>query len=168
MKKKIIKLLMKVYLSLRKLWDPLKRPSKVLDEYKRDMLDFSKRINSFEYKYDPLKGLIDHTADPNLFFDDTRESGRDCDDFQRQWSWWGVYNGYKAYEYVICEPTTIKNAFSTMHVIGTLYKEDNKKWFLTNYRSYGPFVTEEEALNYMTVFKDYTEDCVIVKYREVK
>lgn len=168
MKKKIIKFLMKIYLTLRKLWDPLKEPTEVREEYNCNRVLFSKRINSFEYKPDPLKGLFDHTVDPNLFFDETKKSGRDCDDFQRQWSWWGRYNGYKAYEYVVCEPTTIKNAFSTMHVIGTLQDERTKGWYLTNYRIYGSFATEEDALRYITEFQDYTENCIIVKYREVK
>ena len=159
---------MKMYLTLRKLWDPLKEPTKVREEYNCSKTAFSKRINSFKYKADPLGGLLDHTADPNKFFDDTRESGRDCDDFQRQWSWWGRYNGYKACEYVVCEPTTIKNAFSTMHVIGTLQDEKTKDWYLTNYKIYGPFATEEDALRYITNFQSYTENCIIVKYREVK
>lgn len=168
MNKKIVKALMKGYLTLRKLWDPLKEPVKVADEYHRSGSEFSDRINSFEYKADPLGGLFDHTADPNKFFDNTRESGRDCDDFQRQWSWWGRYNGYKAYEYVICDPTTIKTAFSTMHVIGALQDERTRMWYLTNYNIYGPFVTEEDALGYMRNFESYEKDTVIVKYREVK
>ena len=165
---KITRFLMKAYLTLRKLWDPLTKPTKVENEYNCSMDQFSKRINSFEYKPDPLNGLLDHTADPNKFFDNTRESGRDCDDFQRQWSWWGKYNGYKSYEYVICDPSTIKKAFSTMHVIGTLQDEKTGHWFLTNYKSYGPFVLEEDALLYMANFPSYSENRTIVKYREVK
>ena len=168
MNKRVVKALMKGYLTLRKLWDPLKEPLKVRDEYDRTSHEFQERINSFEYKADPLQGLFDHTADPNKFFDDTRESGRDCDDFQRQWSWWGIYNGYESTEYVICDPTSLKTAFGTMHVIGVLKSKKTGKYFLTNYRMYGPFDDEEVALDYMKYFNSYKEDRLWVKYREIK
>jgi len=168
MNKSIVKALMKGYLTLRKLWDPKKKPLKVREEYNLSAEKFQDKINSFEYKADPLGGLFDHTADPNKFFDNTKESGRDCDDFQRQWSWWGVYNGYESYEHVICDPSSIKTAFSTMHVIGTLKSKETSKWFLTNYYIYGPFETEDDALEYMRNFKSYRKNRVTVKYRRIK
>lgn len=168
MNKAFVSIIMKGYLALRKLWDPIIEPVKVREEYNRSSFDFQKRILSFEYKADPLGGLFDHTADPNLFFDNTKESGRDCDDFQRQWSWWGIYNGYEPTEYVICDPSTLKSTFSTMHVIGVLKDKESNKYFLTNYRMYGPFGSEDEALDYMKNFKDYTENRLTVKYREIK
>lgn len=159
---------MKAYLKLRKLWDPLRRPYKIIKEYDCTSQEFQKKINSFEYEPDPLGGLFDYTADPNKFFDDSKESGRDCDDFQRQWSWWGVYNGYESTEYVICDPTSIKTAFGTMHVIGVLKNKQTGKYFLTNYYMYGPFESEEDSLDYMKYFSSYEEDRVWVKYRNVK
>lgn len=114
---------------------------------------------------DPINGLMDNTYDPNKFYED-RNHDRDCDDFQRQWSWYGVYNGYTSKEYVICNPESIKKAFGTMHVIGTLEKE-NKFW-LTNYDLYGPFETEEKALDYMKYFPSYKTDRVVAFYRDVK
>lgn len=164
MKKSIIKFLMKVYLKMRKGWDPLTVPSKIRDEFNIKMNDFSKRINSMPYKSDPLKGLLDNTADPNTFFDN-KEHNRDCDDFQRMWSWWGVFNGYKAKEYVICDPTTVRTAFQTMHVIGTLEKDG--KFYLTNYRPSGPFDSEKKALEQMAKYHTYKDDRVIVYYREI-
>ena len=169
MNKKLVKFLMKGYLGLRKLWDTVKEPTKVREEYNRDSIDFQERINSFEYKADPFGGLFDHTADPNKFFEDTRKSGRDCDDFQRQWSWWGYYNNYISIEYVICDPTTIRTAFRTMHVIGVLKDKNNpRRCFLTNYRMYGPFENEDKALDYMKYFESYKKDRVWVKYKEIK
>lgn len=159
---------MKAYLNLRKIWDPLRKPNKVMKEYECSSSRFQDRINSFEYKADPLSGLFDHTADPNKFFDNTRESGRDCDDFQRQWSWWGVYNGYESTEYIICDPTTLKSAFSTMHVIGVLRNKETGRFFLTNYNMYGPFEDEEKALDYMRYFPSYMKDKLWVRYRKVK
>jgi len=168
MNKKLVKALMKGYLTLRKLWDPLKKPDKVLNEYECSSSKFQEKILSFDYKADPLSGLFDHTADPNNFFDNTKKSGRDCDDFQRQWSWWGVYNGYESVEYVICDPTNIKTAFGTMHVIGVLRNKDTDRFFLTNYNMYGPFESEEKVLDYMQYFPSYEKDRVWVKYRKVK
>lgn len=58
MNKRVVKALMKGYLTLRKLWDPLKEPLKVRDEYDRTSHEFQERINSFEYKADPLQGFL--------------------------------------------------------------------------------------------------------------
>lgn len=165
MLKAIIRFLMKIYLRLRKLWDPIIIPTKTRDNYKCNMQTFFKRINMLPYKADPLKGLLDHTADPDTFFDD-KESGRDCDDWARVASWWGVFHDYKAKEWVICDPSSIRKAFNTMHVITTLSKED--KYYLINYKPQGPFESEEEALNYMQTYLSFQDNRVIVFYREIK
>lgn len=156
---------MRFYLSLRKLWDPIIVP-KDLSIYKVSAGEFSKAINAMEYKQDKINGLIDRTDDPNTFFDESKTSDRDCDDFQRSWSIWGVVNNCKATEWVICSNTSVFNAINTMHVIGTL-EQDGKYW-LTNYEMYGPFNSEEEALNYMKLWSSYAEETVIVKYRDIK
>ena len=165
MRKAIIRFLMKVYLKIRKHWDPLIIPNKIRYEFEVEMQPFTKRINALPYKSDYMGGLLDNTSDPNTFFD-SKEHERDCDDFQRMWSWWGVLNEYSAKEYVICNPSSIRNAFQTMHVIGTLEKDG--KFYLTNYYPSGPFDTEEQALEYMNHYLSYSGDRVIVFYRDIK
>lgn len=162
---KIIRFLMKVYLRCRKWWDPIIIPTKTKDNYKCNMQTFFKRVNALPYKQDPLKGLLDHTADPDTFFDD-KESGRDCDDWARVASWWGVFHDYKAKEWVICDPSSIKRAFQTMHVITTLEK-DGKFW-LINYQPQGPFESEELTLDYMKWYPSYKDNRTIVFYREIR
>ena len=165
MKEDTLKKLMKIYLTLRKFWDPIIVP-KDLSPYRVSAEEFSRAINAMEYKQDKINGLIDRTDDPNTFFDETKESDRDCDDFQRQYSIWGVVNNCKATEWVVCSNTSVLNAINTMHVIGTL--EQGGKYWLTNYEMYGPFNSEEEALDYMKWFPSYMEERVIVKYRDIE
>lgn len=165
MRKAIIRFFMKIYLKARKHWDPLIIPNKIRDEFNVDSSDFARRINAPPYKSDHLGGLIDNTSDPNTFFD-AKEHERDCDDYQRMWSWWGVFNGYNVKEFVICNPTTIRGAFQTMHVIGVLEKEG--RFFLTNYYMLGPFTSEDEALGYMEHFLSYKGDRTVVFYRDIK
>lgn len=156
---------MKVYLKTVNLFRKIHYPVKYREYYKLSMLNFSDLINSYEYKADPLNGLFDYVAEPDEFFNKDRKEGRDCDDFQRQWSLWGVYNDYVAKEYIICNPSSIKKAFSTMHVIGTLYRD--KRYYLSNYTIHGPWKTEEEALDYMKHYPSYKDDRLIVFSREI-
>ena len=55
-----------------------------------------------------------------------------------------------------------------MHVIGVLKSNRTGKYFLTNYNIYGPFESEEKALDYMRYFPSYEKDRVWVKYRKIK
>lgn len=165
-RKKRIALLMNVYLKAVNAFRPVKFPSINSEKYKLSEKAFSEEINRMEYKADKLGGLIDSVADPDTFFDDSKTFGRDCDDFQRQWSIFGTRNGYVAKEYVVCDPTTFLSAFQTMHVIGTLSK--NNKFWLTNYEMYGPFDSEEDALSYMSKFNTYSKNKCIVFSREIK
>ena len=126
---------------------------------------FSRLINSFEYKADPYGGLWDFIDTPDNFFNKDKKEGRDCDDWSRMWSLWGVYNKYRAYEYVVCNPTTLKSTFSTMHCITVLYK-DNKYW-LMNYKPYGPYCTLDEALDALRGWKDYATNKLVVLDREI-
>ena len=56
--------LLKLYAKIRKCMNPVKMPiSTEWEIYKNlSMSAFSKRINSFPYKSDPVGGLFDHTA----------------------------------------------------------------------------------------------------------
>lgn len=118
--------------------------------YKLSAEEFSKKINEMDYKADPIGGLIDYVADPDQFFDKNRKSGRDCDDWARQWSIWGHHNGYIAEEYIVYDP---KRPFNTMHVITLLWKNGN--CYLANYYLYGPFDSMEKALDYLRNYKSY-------------
>lgn len=118
--------------------------------YKLSAEDFSNKINEMDYKADPLGGLIDYVADPDLFFDKNRKSGRDCDDWARQWSIWGYHNGYVAEEYIVYDP---RHPFKTMHVITLLWKDGN--CYLANYYLFGPFDSMEKTLDYLKNYKSY-------------
>lgn len=156
MKKKLIE----IYLYLCKLFRKVEKPEKILDKMNLSMFDFCKQLNSMEYRYDKLHGLLDNVADPDTFFDE-KDSDRDCDDWARLWSWWLVYNGYETTEYCVTNPTNLITTFTTMHAI-TIGHKDNE-WWLMNYYYYGPFKSEEEALNYMKNFNSYKDSILIVK-----
>lgn len=162
-KRNHIKIGVQIYLFIVNLF----RVVRVLDKevYKLSMKEFSDEINRMPYKADPLGGLIDNVADPETFFDD-KDSGRDCDDWARQWSIWGVNNGYKAYEYVVWNPSSLMKAFNTMHVITILKKED--ECYLMNYTPYGPFSDEECCIDFMKRFKSYVDDMDYTLSREIK
>lgn len=137
-------------------------PDKSLGEFNKTMEDFSKRIDSFPYKSDLAGGLIDYVARPDEFFDETRTYGRDCDDWARIWSIWGSLHGYKATEWIICDP---RKMFSTMHVFTTLEKEG--KYYLANYGYRGPFSTEKDALKDLNRVPSYSGDVIIIKSKEI-
>ena len=167
MKASSIKKLIRIYLKLtRKLTRDLKLPSnKTRNYFDLSMIEFSKLINSFEYRMDPLKGAIDYIAHPDSFFDKSKKQGRDCDDWSRMWTLWGLYHGYRAYEYVVCDPSSLKTAFNTMHCITVLERKD--KFYLMNYKYYGPFSTIEAALNKLKTWPSYSQNLLIVQDREL-
>ena len=66
MKKRLIE----IYLYLCKLFRKVKKPEKILDKMNLSMFDFCNQLNSMEYKYDKLHGLLDNVADPDTFFDE--------------------------------------------------------------------------------------------------
>ena len=158
---------MTVYLRTVNFFRSVKYPEASRIYFIRSREDFEKLINSFEYKADPLRGLCDYVAHPDKFFDRDRKEGRDCDDWARIWSLWGTYHNYRAREYVVCNPSSIKKAFSTMHVITVLQNKATGKWFLANYHWYGPFKTEEEALDYLKNWSSYGDNKLVVFSREI-
>ena len=158
-KKFLIKLYVVLFIRTRK----VKWPDKSKNEFNRSMDSFSNRINEFPYKSDPLGGLIDYVDHPDNFFKEDKTEGRDCDDWARMWSLWGALHDYKATEWIVCNP---KRMFKTMHVITIL--EESRKFYLMNFRPYGPYSTEEEALDRMRYFDSYKEDIIIVKSRSIE
>lgn len=164
---KLIKALMKAYLRIVNLFRKVVYPkdSKFYFEMSKD--NFEKEINKFEYKADPIGGLIDYVDTPDHFFNPEKKSGRDCDDWARMWSLWGTYHGYQAREFVVCDPSSIKRAFNTMHVITVLKSLKYNKYFLCNYQMYGPFSTEEMALDYLKNWVSYQDNRLVVFSREI-
>lgn len=158
---------MKAYLKIVNCFRKITYPKTSKEYFKLPDYKFSQLINSFPYKADPGRGLFDYVDTPDNFFDPEKKEGRDCDDFQRMWSLWGTYNGYQAKEFVICDPSSIKSAFQTMHVIGVLKDLRESRYFLTNYQFYGPYRSEEEALECMGAWKDYNSARLIVFSREI-
>lgn len=165
--KSFVKTGTKIYLQLRKLWDKIPEPT---EEFRNlcmsmDFREFVDYVNTMEYQYDPLHGLLDNTYDYNKFFENRTES-KDCDDFCRVVMAWGSLNGYEAKEYVVCSCTSLLKSFETFHVIGTLHKDG--KYYLSNYDLYGPFDTEQEALDLMSCWETYRDERITVFYREIK
>ena len=102
--------------------------------------EFSNKLSTKNYRYDPLKGAIDYTASPDSFFK-TKKWGRDCDDWARMWLTYGKLNGYKGYEIVVANKTCV---FKHAHVVTVLVKDD--KYILCNYKPYYGFTSVEEAV----------------------
>ena len=131
--------------------------------YKLSAEEFARKLNEMDYKADPLGGFIDYVADPDKFFDPKRKFGRDCDDWARQWSIWGLHHDYIAEEYIVYNP---KHPFKTMHVVTILWKDAS--CYLANYYLYGPFQSNEDALNYLKNYKSYKDGLeTIFSRREV-
>ena len=160
------KIFVKIYAWFRGLFDK-KKPIKdeKLEEFfiESDMKEFSDKINSFEYKSDAIGGLIDVTRSPEHFFDETITVGRDCDDWARMWSYWGNYHGYRAFEYILVNPSAV---FSTAHIITVL--KNGTEIILCNYRPIkSGFKTVEEAVEYMKeAWPTKYEKLCYVKYKE--
>lgn len=156
----MFKKLVKFYAFLTRKTRKVKIPDSNL--YRLPADEFSQKVNSMPYKSDPLGGLIDYVADPDKFFDPKRKFGRDCDDWARQWSIWGYYNGYVAEEHIVYNP---KRPFKTMHVVTLLWKDGN--CFLANYHLFGPFQTEEDALDYLKNYSSYKDGLETVFSRRI-
>ena len=148
--RRIKKFFVKIYASLTRIFKRVKISNAKV--YFLPAEEFSKRINEMDYKADPINGLIDYVADPDLFFDSSRNFGRDCDDWARQWSIWGYHNGYLAEEYFVYNP---KRLFKSAHVVTLLWRNGN--CFLANYNLFGPFFTQEDAFEYLKNYKSYKD-----------
>ena len=156
--------LLKFYTYIRKLFDKpkfseLPEELRVLSSVKYDNY-----INSFPYKSDKLKGLLDKTSSITHFLDTTSTTDRDCDDYARMWSAWLLYNNYQeVYEIIITEP---RYFFSKSHFI-TIGKKSDRNYVLCNYHMYRNFSSFENALNKMkssypnyiyTIYRLFTKD----------
>lgn len=166
MKTKTTKNLISLYLRIARYFGRRLRLPKASRKYfDLSMKDFSDLINKFEYRKDPLNGAIDYISHPDKFFYENKKVGRDCDDWGRLWALWGLYNGYRAFEYVVCDPSTVKQTFATLHCV-TLLQKDNK-YYLMNYTPYGPFSSEERALEILKYSRSYSNNILVVLDREV-
>lgn len=161
----MIKLIMKIYALVRTFWD---KPRPVTDAtlentFKiNNMYEFSKIINNYPYVFDGIRGLIDKTESAEHFFDKDIKYGRDCDDWARMWSYWGIYNGYKPTEYIVLNP---KHPFSTAHVITALEKDG--EFVLCNYSPIKlGFKNIDEIMEYMKRYSSYKDGLLYVKYQE--
>lgn len=124
--------LLNKYAKLRAKLNPIKldEGNKYWKEYMTlPMYSFSTAINLFQYKPDKFKGLIDRTESFAHFIDPDVKSDRDCDDFARMWTMWGIENGYKPIEVIV---TTRKKFFQHSHVVTVLNK--GGEFILMNYR----------------------------------
>ena len=141
------KWLLNLYAKLRVKLNPirLEKDNPEWDKYMSSSIsEFSSKINKFPYKSDKLGGLIDRTESFSHFIDPNVKSDRDCDDFARMWTMWGICNGYRATEVIV---TSKKHFFKDSHVVTILYK--NGRHILCNYKVYASKNSLVEALDYL-------------------
>lgn len=158
----MVKFIMKIYAWIRRKLNPLVLPVAecwFTTYSKMEMHQYSTFINSFPYKSDKLGGLIDRTETFEHFIDRTVETDRDCDDWARMWSFWGIYNGYTAYEYIVLNKW---HPFKTAHMVTILEKDG--KFTLCNYRPYEEADSIEDALEILKrIYPDYTKNLTYVE-----
>lgn len=149
----------KDYVKLRNKNNPYQEPNlDIWGKYiKLSMNDFSTAINKLPYEWDLLHGLVDKTGNIDRFFD-SRQYGRDCDDFARAWFTWGVGNGYHCQEYIV---STSDKIVGNAHVIDVIDK-DGLFW-LCNYENKGAFTSEQKALDFMKRYPTYANGFIYEK-----
>ena len=153
---------MKVYAYFRRMRNPLILP--IVDSWyttysKLTMAKFSKFVNSYNYKSDKCGGLIDRNETFEHFIDESANSDRDCDDWARMWSLWGIFNGYTAHEFIILNRW---RPFKTAHVITVLEKKG--KFYLCNYRHHPAESSLKDAIDIMKdIDLDYSKSMVVVE-----
>lgn len=129
----MVKFLFKQSIKIRNKMNPLKLPvnkEKWNELRTLKLSDYSNYLNTFPYKSDPLKGLIDHTGTFENFIDPNIKSGRDCDDWAMMYDLWGIFNKRISYTVIV---TTKNKVFSNSHVVTVLYNPTSKKYTLCNY-----------------------------------
>lgn len=152
--------LIRFYADMRKSLNPLKElPTHKLWLSHRDddIEDFSDFINRFPYKSDPLGGLIDYTAPPDAFYDSGRKVARDCDEFARQWAYWGLWNGFDVSEVIV---TDMSAPMLKSHVV-TVLKYENV-YRMCNYSPCDLMPTFKKAVGQIKGWKDDYYDPVYV------
>jgi len=106
------------------------------------MEDFESLLLACPYKRD----LLCHSPqEPDFFFFEPRKRNRGCDDWARMWYWWGLENGYEAYEIAIYD-----QLFRNGHMFTVLKKPNigNRSVYkLMDYEYCGTFFTLEDTIN---------------------
>lgn len=147
------------YRSRRASTDQLNDAMAVYMEFIHSPMDEAERIiRNFAYKWDYFLGAIDASIPANMAYQFfiPRRRGRDCDDFARLWSVWGVHNGYEAQEWI---HITYRKPIKLAHVVTTLTK-DGQYW-LCDRLTFGPYATMDEAL---ALCGDRRGDGVFIEY----
>lgn len=155
---KVVQKFIDEYAKVRRMMNPLQLPTveKWEEVKKYSIEEFDTWINAFTYKSDPLWGAMDYTSHPDHFFNKDAVSSRDCDDWARMWSLWGIYNDYNAIEFIVVNPNT---PFKTAHMITVLHKD--AKIILCNYHAIDrDFKTYDHALQYMKKYPSYKDGMV--------
>lgn len=126
------------------------------------MAEASEILNSKVWRSDYLWGLIDATVPPKYahsFFSDLK-AGRDCDDYERLWSLWGIAHGYVVQEWLVT--SSLKGEFfRRAHMVTTLSKY-GEHW-LMDYRPFGPHNVLSKALGDLS--KRYADSYIAVEYK---
>lgn len=135
--------------------------------------DFENYINDFTYRSDKLSGLFDMSFPmdkPEYFFADL-DWGRDCDDYARIWAIYlkgtGEWDAIK--EYIVLD---INNPFFSAHVVATARNKADGKYYLFNYKMFGPYANEETAVkgcitDRNTSFEYKENTFTYIKYKEI-
>lgn len=128
--------------------------SKEWDSYRTLSMDaFDFKLNTFPYKSDPLHGLVDYTASFSHFVKGSVLHGRDCDDFARMWTLWGISNGFTAVEVLV---STSSHLFSNAHAV-TLLDDGKCNVWLCNYHKSGTFGSRDGALDAIKSWSCYAD-----------
>ena len=104
------------------------------------MDDFSALLNSYDYRWDFLRGIADNSPQEPDFFFGERGANRDCDAWARMWLWWAQEQGYSAWE------VAIANGITRLHMITVIERGD--KYTLCDYWPRGDFNSMEDVKNY--------------------
>ncbi len=157
----MILFLFKIYINIRKITSPIfywilrftihrgKLPNIWNDAKKLNKSEFSNLINSYPYKSDFFRGIIDNTLrQPDFFFVSDRNSDRDCDDFAQMWYWWADYNNYETYMVAISN-----GIFKEGHMLTIIKKDGCYK--LADYIIRGNFNSIDEIKKYIIKYDNY-------------
>ena len=150
-------------------WESLPDLDKWEEVRELSLRAFSNRINSYEYKWDGIHGLLDnsHPIDKPQFFFKELKSGRDCDNWARIWVSYCIYHKIPVQEWIV---TNKKHPFTKSHFVAVC-KEGNKYRLLNYGASLYTYSTVEEALDDLNTWNsgDYAKDvrlqCLYAEYK---
>lgn len=119
----------------------VENPGKWLEvSAEKDIEKFAEVISKFQYKSDPMGGILDYTQYNLDVFFNTEEHSSDCDDFAWLYFQWAKRHNHKAWYVAINNGLSLKRGhFVTVIKIAESY-------FLCNYSIAGKYKNLEESI----------------------